>query len=93
MYIVPVTIEISMTEARAQLADLANRVVYGGERVVLTRHGRPFVALISADDLASLGSPPLPNDVTSSSEPVVSSPPQTYPMPIAATDSPPSAPS
>lgn len=50
---------ISMTEARAQLADLANRVAYGGERVVLTRHGKPFVALISAADLALLDAPRL----------------------------------
>ena len=48
---------ISMTEARAQLADLANRAAYGGERVVLTRHGKPFVALISAADLALLDAP------------------------------------
>lgn len=52
-----VVFSISMTEARAQLADLANKVAYGGERVVLTRHGKPFVALISAADLALLDAP------------------------------------
>ncbi|MGX2998513.1 type II toxin-antitoxin system Phd/YefM family antitoxin [Streptomyces sp. JNUCC 64] len=46
--------EIPVTQARAELADLINRVVYGGETVVLTRHGKPLVALVSADDLREL---------------------------------------
>ncbi|GAA5004234.1 type II toxin-antitoxin system Phd/YefM family antitoxin [Streptomyces hyderabadensis] len=46
--------EIPVTQARAELADLINRVVYGGERVVVTRHGKPLVALVSAADLESL---------------------------------------
>ncbi|MFI2763676.1 type II toxin-antitoxin system Phd/YefM family antitoxin [Streptomyces echinatus] len=47
--------EIPVTQARAELADLINRVVYGGERVVVTRHGKPLVALVSAADLGRLG--------------------------------------
>jgi prevent-host-death family protein len=43
-----------VTQARAELADLINRVVYGGERVVVTRHGKPLVALVSAADLERL---------------------------------------
>ncbi|MEU6477068.1 type II toxin-antitoxin system Phd/YefM family antitoxin [Streptomyces sp. NPDC047017] len=46
--------EIPVTRARAELADLINRVVYGGERVVVTRHGRPLVALVCAADLERL---------------------------------------
>ena len=46
--------EIPETQARAELADLINRVVYGGERVVVTRHGKPLVALVSAADLERL---------------------------------------
>lgn len=46
--------EIPVTQARAELADLINRVVYGSERVVVTRHGKPLVALVSAADLARL---------------------------------------
>ena len=82
-----------MTEARAQLADLANRVAYGGERVVLTRHGRPFVALIAAEDLSLLDEPrsvtgtPLPGAGMSSA------PDQSYPTSIAATYTPPAGPS
>ncbi|MET9293192.1 type II toxin-antitoxin system Phd/YefM family antitoxin [Streptomyces sp. NPDC003077] len=46
--------EIPVTQARAELADLINRVVYGNERVVVTRHGKPLVALVTADDLRRL---------------------------------------
>lgn len=48
------TYEIPVTQARAALADLINRVVYGGERVVVTRHGKPLAALVSAADLERL---------------------------------------
>ncbi|MFD7014214.1 type II toxin-antitoxin system Phd/YefM family antitoxin [Streptomyces sp. NPDC059161] len=50
--------EIPVTQARAELAELINRVVYGGERVVVTRHGKPLVALVSAADLEKLESQP-----------------------------------
>lgn len=46
--------EIPVTQARADLAELVNRVAYSGERVVLTRHGRPVAALVSAEDLELL---------------------------------------
>ncbi|MZD05428.1 type II toxin-antitoxin system prevent-host-death family antitoxin [Streptomyces sp. SID5785] len=46
--------EIPVTQARAELAELINRVVYGAERVVVTRHGKPLVALVSAADLERL---------------------------------------
>lgn len=47
-------VEIPVTQARAELAELVNRVVYAGERVVLTRHGRPVAAIVSAADLDQL---------------------------------------
>lgn len=43
--------EVPVTQARAEFADLVNRVVYGGERIVVTRHGKPIAALVSAADL------------------------------------------
>lgn len=46
--------EIPVTQARAELAELINRVVYGSERVVVTRHGKPLVALVTAADLERL---------------------------------------
>lgn len=54
--------EIPVTQARAELAELINRVVYGGERVVVTRHGKPLVALVSAADLERLEDLPEPAD-------------------------------
>ncbi|MFG3015174.1 type II toxin-antitoxin system Phd/YefM family antitoxin [Streptomyces cinerochromogenes] len=54
--------EIPVTQARAELADLINRVVYGGERVVVTRHGKPLVALVSAADLERLDALEAPAD-------------------------------
>ena len=45
---------LSISEARESLAEIVNRVVYGGERVVLRRHGKPVAALVSADDLERL---------------------------------------
>lgn len=54
--------EIPVTQARAALADLINRVVYGGERVVVTRHGKPLVALVSAADLERLEEPEAADD-------------------------------
>jgi prevent-host-death family protein len=46
--------EIPVTQARAEFAELVNRVVYGGERIVVTRHGRPLAALVPAEDLERL---------------------------------------
>jgi prevent-host-death family protein len=46
--------EIPVTEARAQLSDLINRVGYGKERIVLTRHGKPLVALVPAEELEAV---------------------------------------
>ncbi|EST22468.1 hypothetical protein N566_26595, partial [Streptomycetaceae bacterium MP113-05] len=60
--LVSMAYEIPVTQARAELADLINRVVYGGERVVVTRHGRPLVALVSAIDLERLEQPREPVD-------------------------------
>lgn len=48
------TYEIPVTQARAEFADLINRVVYGGERVVVTRHGKPIVALVAPAELERL---------------------------------------
>ncbi len=46
--------QVPMTQARTELAELVNRVVYTGEQVVLTRHGKPVVALIPAAELERL---------------------------------------
>jgi prevent-host-death family protein len=49
-------IEISVHEIRSNLADVINRVAYGGERVVLQRRSKPVVAVVSMEDLELLNS-------------------------------------
>lgn len=46
------TSEIPVTRAREELADLINRVAYGRERIVLTRHSRPVAVIVPPADLA-----------------------------------------
>jgi len=46
--------DISAADARKHLADLINRVAYGKERVVLTRHGKQHCALVPIEDLSFL---------------------------------------
>lgn len=45
---------LTATAARADLATAVNRVVFGGERIVLKRHGKDFAAIVSLDDLHRL---------------------------------------
>lgn len=42
--------EIRADDVRSQLGELTDRVLQG-ERIVVTRHGRPVVGLVSVDDL------------------------------------------
>ena len=46
---------VSATQAKAQLSALSAEVAYGGQRVVIERHGTPIVALVSMEDLKLLG--------------------------------------
>ncbi|MFC4907508.1 type II toxin-antitoxin system prevent-host-death family antitoxin [Actinomadura gamaensis] len=41
---------VSATEARIIIKELVSRVVYSGETVTITRHGRPVAHLVSMDD-------------------------------------------
>ena len=43
--------DISIAELRARLGDLVSRVSYNHDRVVITRHGKPVAAIISASDM------------------------------------------
>lgn len=43
-----------LARARDQLGEIVNRVAYSGERVTLSRRGRPLAVLISVADLATL---------------------------------------
>ena len=45
---------VSASHLRVHLKDLANTVAAGGQRVLVSRHGYPMVALVSQEDLAFL---------------------------------------
>ncbi|MDH3360570.1 MAG: type II toxin-antitoxin system Phd/YefM family antitoxin [Desulfobulbaceae bacterium] len=45
---------ISTADARKRFADIVNRVAYGHDSVILTRHGEEVAALISMEELALL---------------------------------------
>jgi prevent-host-death family protein len=45
---------LAVADARRDLSDILNRVVYGGERVVITRHGKDVAAIVSSKDLEAL---------------------------------------
>ncbi len=42
------------TELQDRISELMNRVSYGGERIVLTRHGKPIAAIVGIKDLERL---------------------------------------
>ena len=45
---------LSATKARREFANLVNRVAFSGERIVLERHGKGVMALVSVEDLELL---------------------------------------
>ena len=45
---------LTASKARQEFADTINRVVYGGERIVLHRRGKDLVAVVPLSDLAAL---------------------------------------
>lgn len=45
---------VPITEARSNLTELVNRVVYLGERVPITKNGSVVAAVVSAEDLEML---------------------------------------
>jgi prevent-host-death family protein len=59
---------IASTDAREHLADLVNAVAFGGQRIILQRHGRNVAAIVSIEDLKRLGVR-VPRDVPSWTEP------------------------
>ena len=45
---------ISMSDIRLKLSDLANRVIYGGERVIVQKNNKPAFAIVSIEDMELL---------------------------------------
>jgi|GEM_PF-494049 len=48
--------QLTASEARAELPDAISRVAFGGERIIIGRHGKALVALVSLADLELLRS-------------------------------------
>lgn len=48
-------VQIPADEARQSLGDLIDRAGFLGERILITRHGKPVVALVSISDVQRLG--------------------------------------
>ena len=46
---------VTTAEARKNLSELLSRAAYGGERFVVTRHGKELVAIVPLEDLTLLG--------------------------------------
>jgi len=46
--------DVGIAEARRELSAIINRVVYGGERIILASRGKPKAAIISIEDLRRL---------------------------------------
>ena len=42
---------VSATAARQSFSESLNRAAYGGERVVIQRHGKPIAAVVPIEDL------------------------------------------
>lgn len=45
---------VTTAEARKNMAELLNRAAYGGERFVVTRHGKELVAIVPVEDATLL---------------------------------------
>ena len=45
---------MSTVEARENFSDMINKAAYGNQHVVLTRRGKPLVAVVSLDELEAL---------------------------------------
>lgn len=50
-------LKISTVEARENFSEVINQAAYGNEKVVLTRRGKPLVAMISVKELERLEHP------------------------------------
>lgn len=42
---------VTAKELRANLAEIVNRVAFGGEQIVVKRHGKPLIAIVATYDL------------------------------------------
>lgn len=52
---------IGLTEARAQLGELVDRVRYLGTPIILEKSGKPVAAIVSMEDMGKLPETTIPN--------------------------------
>lgn len=45
---------VSMTKARRDFTNIANRVMFGGERICIEKNNKPAVAVVPAEDVEIL---------------------------------------
>ena len=43
--------EIAISDLRKMISECVNRVIYGGETLILTRHGKKIARLVPFDEL------------------------------------------
>jgi len=46
--------KVSMTKARQDFTDIANRVMFGGERICIQKNNKPAVAVVPVEDIELL---------------------------------------
>jgi prevent-host-death family protein len=46
--------KLSTTQIRSRLSTAVNQAAFGGERIVLERHGKPIAAVVPIEDLRLL---------------------------------------
>lgn len=46
--------QVSTAETRKHMSELLNRAAYGGERFVVTRHGKELAAIVPLDEVTLL---------------------------------------
>jgi prevent-host-death family protein len=46
--------EVSASKAREEFGTLVDRAHYNGERIIVTKNGKPFAALVPIEDLEQL---------------------------------------
>jgi prevent-host-death family protein len=49
-----IMLKMSTVEARENFSEMINQAAYGNQRVVLTRRGKPLVAVVSLQELDGL---------------------------------------
>jgi prevent-host-death family protein len=77
------TSEIPVTQARDELAELINRVAYGHERIILTRHSKAVACLVPPEDLARLQEQEGEQELPAVSYPAGTAPPASAHQPSA----------